>query len=228
VNACYQAYKVMTRCGNDVFNQIVKGLCQQGAAYIDNIPDKKKRAANLYPQAMEPFKRELDTYAEAMPHLDINVNHGKGLKHENGRSIKDVRPVFYISSGLYPTRKSMWQALFKDDITITLKKFYETWRTWFPNYFIKRFIPFAKCEECAGFQDRLLGAASEEEKTEQEVNRKGHRQLINVARTRLWAREQVAVLCPHAFEEIMIDGMDCGKTYVPKEGEKDTSTNVFI
>lgn len=45
-----------------------------------------------------------------------------------------------------------------------------------------------------------------------------HRCQVSVARTRLAAREALAVELPSFCLSMLIDGMDTGKTYTPKEG----------
>lgn len=63
-----------------------------------------------------------DNYAEAMPHISKKVQRADGSKEE--------QPVFYVSSGLFPTRLSVYDSLMAQGTLpegVSVSTFYECW-----------------------------------------------------------------------------------------------------
>jgi hypothetical protein len=93
---------------------------------------------------------------------------------------------------------------------------------YFDNVQIKRFLPFAKCDACSQFLDRILAANTEADREKVKEERKCHRQEVLVARTHLTTRDVLAVEYPDWFIEILQDAMDQNKTAHPLQGNAES------
>ena len=82
---------------------------------------------------------------------------------------------------------------------------------------VKKWQPFAKCDECIGFRTKLLTTLNDAELEETKEAQFKHREQVSLGRQRFALREQMSVNYKNDFLHVSIDGMDNKKTNVPQQ-----------
>jgi len=93
---------------------------------------------------------------------------------------------------------------------------YQLWRKYFWNVHIKKWIPFAMCDECTSLFAELMACKTDEERAVVKVQKRNHRDMIYGMRRLHEARYLWPELFPADCLSLIIDAMDNQKTQIPQ------------
>lgn len=162
----------------------------------------------VYPSQQEfrdAFQEVVDFYGEHMPHLTRDG--GKGM--------------VLLPSALYPKKVNVYEELVQTNRlrpSFPERYFKILWTRYYGNVVIKKWTPFAKCDECVQFRNRILSTSRKDKvKVEKlKADQSAHRTYIANSRLRLKEREKLARDFPDQFLFLIFDGMDNKKSWVPR------------
>jgi hypothetical protein len=220
IPVCRKAYCTLSNLGQASFAEIKLACDLHGPSVVtEGFSGRKERSSGKY-TPMTPKQREIielitevyDGFGESMPHISI-----KGYD-DTGELID--KPVQYIGAAMFRSRADVFRTIQKKGrLTDTsLSHFYDCWDRYLPEYGIKKFMPFAKCEQCSRYDDIVRLSDDNERKIPAKAKQKAHRQAIKLYRLRLKLREDITLHIGCFALHILIDGMDSHKTNIPKEG----------
>lgn len=98
-----------------------------------------------------------------------------------------------------------------------MDEFYEYIFTFSRFLKVKKWQPFAKCDQCISMRAKLLTSLNEAVLEETKVSQFKHRQQVGLGRKRFALREMMSVSYSSDFLHVSIDGMDNKKTNVPQQ-----------
>lgn len=135
------------------------------------------------------------------------------------RNAGDLRVPVYIPGGLYANKQAVYEEFIRFGLlspNFTANYFRRLWSLFYWHVYIKRFMPFAKCDDCVNFTLERLAHCKDAEKVELiRAHQKAHRDQVQVARNRIAARELVSRRFPALFGHLYDDAMDNTKTNTP-------------
>ncbi|KAL3697264.1 hypothetical protein R1sor_011340 [Riccia sorocarpa] len=152
----------------------------------------------------------LKEMGEPMPHVVFDNNRRNGTDSVSYRlpacyDKKDVFEELCIrmnqASSLPPSRA----------------KFYEEWKSNFANYDFHKKSAFAVCTLCEKYKIWLTRERNDELRRQYEAERQQHLQLQLSGRTNYYTHNRLATDDPLLYKSAIHDGMDSGKTAIPKQ-----------
>ena len=210
---CSSAYRAINCIGNDVLSQLRRKVKE--LEYVEVSTSRKEGESSnapIFPGQRTfhaAFSEVIDLFGETMPHLSRKAADGSDV------------PYILLPSALYPTKQDVYQELMdlgQLSSDFKLKYFLKLWRRYFHNVSLKSWNPFAKCDVCVKFRNRLLSTpkgntvALHKLKADQCL----HREYVSYARKRLKARETLMDQNPDQVLFIIFDKMDSSKVAVPR------------
>ncbi|KAL3682631.1 hypothetical protein R1sor_000653 [Riccia sorocarpa] len=96
-------------------------------------------------------------------------------------------------------------------------KFYEEWKSNFANYDFHKKSAFAVCTPCEKYKIWLTRERNDELRRQYEAERQQHLQLQMSGRTNYYTHNRLATDDPLLYKSAIHDGMDSGKTAIPKQ-----------
>jgi hypothetical protein len=220
IPVCRKLFCKLSHLGQAKFAEIKQACETYGSSVVtEGFSERKERNSGKFSPMTEKQKqicdliREVyDGFGESMPHISI-----KGYD-ENGILVD--KPVQYIGAALFRSRADVFKTLQKngnlEDTSIS--HFYECWDRYLPEYGIKKFMPFAKCDQCSRYDDLVRLSDDNARKIPAKAKQKAHRQAVKLYRLRLKLREDVTIHMKGFALHLLMDGMDSHKTNIPKEG----------
>ena len=160
----------------------------------------------------------IDCAGETMPHLhDIHPD-DDDLPEEKQRSHARV----YLPCGMVANQIELVKEFVKsnklpplpDDRIVYVA--HKLWKKFFWWVHIKKWIPFAMCDECMNLFATLMAAKTTEERDAIKLGRQNHRERCTSFRRNHELRMMLGLQQPEHFLSMIIDGMDNQKTQLPR------------
>lgn len=218
---CNKFYKRASALGNDTFDAIRKCVIE-GVPYSPAKVAPRPRATDIRKTAVVKILTDLmECVAEKMPHESVlhpKDRHRTKRKPEGTATAPKAEVAHYIPGGLYPSKAAVYRDLLASNLIssdVSLRLFKKYWNTVFWFVSIRKWQPFAKCDECIFFRANILSGAPEESKQAVRSKQAAHRQEISLARCRGTLREELGALMGDCFLHVMLDAMDNDKTNPP-------------
>lgn len=213
MKVCSAAYRAINCLGNDVLSKLRRKVSELDYVEINRrAHDAERSQEPVFPGQRTfhvAFSEVISRFGETMPHLSRKA--GGGVE----------KPYILLPSALYPTKQDLYQELMdlgQLSSGFKLKYFLKLWRRYFSNVSLKSWNPFAKCDVCVRFRNRLLATqkgntiALDKLKADQLL----HREYVSYARKRLRSREKLMDENPEMLLFIIFDKMDSAKVAVPR------------
>lgn len=224
---CVHGYRKLNQLGMTVLNRIRDDV-ENGTEkeYFKKLEKTKKKmfvpddGAPPFPSILvrstiakavdSHLKFIIESFGEQMPHMLAELKNSPDV----------VVNRIFIPNGLYKDKADVFKDMMKRGIIhdrISLQWLYKLWDELHPNVVIKKWIPFAKCQDCADLLERIKVSKSKEELSAAKEQKLNHRMSVALTRQRMHARMSLADFFPDHVLSIMIDGMDNNKTVVPHQ-----------
>ena len=178
---------------------------------VQSQPENVNKAS--FDQAMEFLVLR---FGESMPH---QVTFHKSDRHKRSTSTRQCRPLTFLHCGLFASKEAVFADFRKHNIVPEVTKSRTMLRWWEENWWhvkIKRWQPFAKCDDCVNLRAKLLIAPTQAITEVYREAQEGHRERISLARTRYDVREKLSKSDSKRFLHVSVDGMDNKKTNLPQ------------
>ena len=164
------------------------------------------------------FQQLVEDFGESMP--DSWATYPKDKWKRVSDATKETRPLIFLHNGLFSTKKAVFKD-FLDRGIVTKKVGVTTMREWWLNDFwnvrVKKWMNFAKCDQCIKARTDLIIEKNDSKLQEIRVERAKHRGNISLGRRRYSLRELMSIKHPNDFLSATIDGMDNKKTHTPQQ-----------
>ena len=146
------------------------------------------------------FDDLVDDFGENMP--DSWVTHHDDCHKHDIDPTKRTRPLIFLHSGIFSTKTAVFKD-FRARGIVSRHVEDSTIRTWWLETFwhvkVKKWQPFAKCDKCTDFRNRLFTMTSEADKEDIRVIRAKHRDQVSLGRKRFALREAMSIEHPSQF-----------------------------
>ena len=151
MKVCSAAYRAINCLGNDVLSKLRRKVSELDYVEINRrAHDAERSQEPVFPGQRTfhaAFGEVISLFGETMPHLSRKAAGGV------------EKPYILLPSALYPTKQDLYQELMdlgQLSSGFKLKYFLKLWRRYFSNVSLESWNPFAKCDVCVRFRNRLL------------------------------------------------------------------------
>jgi len=130
-----------------------------------------------------------------------------------------IEPVTYLHCGVFSCKEAVFSDMRRHGVVAegTSSAVLRAW--WLKEWWyvmIKKWQPFAKCEECLKLRTKLLSTVFPPAIHELKLQQWCHRQQVSIGRRRYDIREKLSEVMPELFLHVSIDAMDNKKTNLPQ------------
>ena len=181
-------------------------------------PVQREPSTTLQRLFVSSMQDAIDCAGETMPHLHDIHPEDEDLPESKQRTHERI----YLPCGMVANQIELVREFVKanklppmdDDKLVYVA--HKLWKKFFWWVYIKKWIPFAMCDQCMTLFATLMAAKTAEERNEIKLGRQEHRDRCTTFRKNHELRMMLGLQHPDEFLSMIVDGMDNQKTQLPR------------
>lgn len=149
IPVCTEAGRAMCALNKQVYLNLQKAVRENTLPDVDKpqydttVPHTELQ--KTFKRAMDPV---IDVTGEVMPHSFVTSPHSSSDKKKD----REKRPEVLIPNSLFANKRDMFEALQEQFPRMEYKYFIDLWHRFYWHVSIKKWIPFAKCDDCVNLR----------------------------------------------------------------------------